>query len=158
MILEIKQMWNRIIVEGCLTFPINPRWFRVLVPCSAATKGCRLTHGINLDYRKTFLEINFLRLIHPHIILQEFNLTTCQETEKQSLKPEGRRLFTQVKTDQIKAQFHCRRLRQSRWLRVLQCRWNHRRTTWSDSKDIKYRNCNSTNSLIHNCFKCGKLD
>ena len=28
--------------------------------CSAATKDCRLTHGINLDYRKTFLEIKFL--------------------------------------------------------------------------------------------------
>ena len=26
-----------------------------------ATKDCRLTHGINMDYRKTFLEINFLR-------------------------------------------------------------------------------------------------
>ena len=60
---------------------------------SSATKDCRLTHGINQDYRKTFfLEINFLRLIHPEIILKEFNLTTCKETEKQSLKPERRRL------------------------------------------------------------------
>ena len=31
----------------------------------AATEDCRLTHGITLDYRKTFLEINFLRLTHP---------------------------------------------------------------------------------------------
>ena len=87
MILEIFKMWNRIIVEVCLTFPVNLRWFRVLVPCSAATKDCRLTHGINLDFGKTFLEINFLRLIHPEIILKVFNLTTCKETEKQSLKP-----------------------------------------------------------------------
>ena len=58
----------------------------VLALCSAATKDCRLTHGINLDDRKTFLEINSLRLIHPEIILKEFNLTTCKETEKQSLK------------------------------------------------------------------------
>ena len=36
----------------------------------------------------------FLRLIHLKIILKEFNSTTCKETEKQSLKPEGRRLFT----------------------------------------------------------------
>ena len=27
---------------------------------------------------KRFLEINFLRLIHPEIILKEFNLTTCE--------------------------------------------------------------------------------
>ena len=63
------------------------------------TKDCRLTHGINLDYRKTLWEINFLRSIHPEVILKEFNLTTCKETEKQSLKLEGRRLSTQVKTD-----------------------------------------------------------
>ena len=63
---------------------------------------------------KRFLEINFLRLIHPEIILKEFNLTTCKETEKQSLKPEGRRLFTQVKTDKITAQFQRRHLQQSR--------------------------------------------
>ena len=30
---------------------------------------------------------------------------------------------------------------------VLQYRWNYRRTTWSDSKDSKYRNCNLTNSM-----------
>ena len=35
----------------------------------------------------------------PRDILKEFNLTTSKETEKQSLKLEGRRLFTQVKTD-----------------------------------------------------------
>ena len=78
--------WNRITVEDCLTFPVNLRWFRVLVPCSAATQGSRLTHGIYLDYRKTFWEINFLRMIHPEIILKEFNLTTCKGTEKQSPK------------------------------------------------------------------------
>ena len=124
--------------------------------CSAATKDCHLTHGINQDYRKTFLEINFLRLIHPQIILKEFNLTTCKETEEQSLEQNGRRLVTQVKTDKIKEQFQCRHLRQGRWPRVLQYRWNYRRTTWSDSKDSKYRNCNSTISLIHNHFCCGK--
>ena len=33
-----------------------------------------------------------------------------KKTGKQSLKPEGRRLFTQVKTDKVKAQFPCRHL------------------------------------------------
>ena len=137
------------LVEGCLTFPVNLRWFRVLAPCSAATKDCHLTHGITLDYRKTFMEINFLRLIHPEIILKEFNLTTCKETEKQSLKQKGWWLVTQERTHKIKAQFQCRHLRQGRWLRGLQYRWNYNRTTWSDSK---YRSCHSTNSLIHNLF------
>ena len=48
------------------------------------------------------MEINFLRLIHPEIILKEFNLTTCKETKTQSLKREGRRLFTHVKADSPK--------------------------------------------------------
>ena len=39
--------------------------------------------------QETFLEITFLRLIHPEIILKEFNLTTCKETEEQSVKQEG---------------------------------------------------------------------
>ena len=30
--------------------------------------------------------------------------------------------------------------------------WNYRRTTRSDSRESKYRNCNSTDSLIHNRF------
>ena len=38
MILENFKMWNRIIVEGCLTLPVNLWWFRVHVPCSTATK------------------------------------------------------------------------------------------------------------------------
>ena len=41
---------------------------------------------INPECRKTFLGINFLRTIHPEIILKEFNVTTCKETEKQSIK------------------------------------------------------------------------
>ena len=82
-------MWNQNFVGDCLTFPVNLQWFQVLALCSAATKDGRLTHGINLDYRKTFLEINFLRLTHPEIILKEFNLTTCKETVKPSLKQEG---------------------------------------------------------------------
>ena len=76
---------------------------------------------------------------------------------KPPLKQQGRRLVTQVKTDKIKAQCQCRHLRQGRCLRVLQYRWNYRRTTWSDSKDSKYRNCNSTNSVIHNVW-CGRFD
>ena len=64
--------------------------------------------------QENVLVLNYLRVIHPEIILKESNRTTCKETEKQSLKPEGRRLFTQVKTDKIKAQFQCRHLRQSR--------------------------------------------
>ena len=89
-----------------------------------------------------FLKIKFLRLIHPEILLKELNLTTCKESVKQPvkqhLKQKGRRLVTHVKTDKNKAQFQCRHLRQGRWLRVLQYRWNYRRTTWWDSKNIRF--------------------
>ena len=43
-------------------------------------------HGINPVYRKTFLDINFLRLIHPEIFLKEVYLKTCTEIEKQYLR------------------------------------------------------------------------
>ena len=56
------------------------------------------------------------------------------------------------------AQFQCRCLLQDRWLRVLKDRLIFRRTTWSDSKDTKCRNCNSTGSLIHHQSWCEKQD
>ena len=91
---EKFKKWNQIKVGDRPTFPVSLQWFQVLVPCCAATSASLLTHGIHRDYRKTFLVINFLRLIHPEIILKEFNLTTCKETEKPHLKQEGLRLFT----------------------------------------------------------------
>ena len=125
-----------------------------MIPSSSSMlsrdKRLLLDTGNQSGLQENVLETNILRLIHPDIILKELNLKTCKETGKQSLKRKGRRLFTQVKTDWIKAHFQCRHSVQSRWLRVLQCRWNYRRTTWSDSKDRKYRNCNSTNFLTHN--------
>ena len=53
----IKLQW-----EIVLRFSLQ--WFQVLVPCWAATNACLLTHGIHRDHRKSFLVINFLRLIH----------------------------------------------------------------------------------------------
>ena len=51
--------WNRITVGECLTFPVSLQWFQVLVPCWAETNACLLTHGIHLDYRKTFFGNQF---------------------------------------------------------------------------------------------------
>ena len=45
-------MLNQIIVEDCLTFPVNLRWFQVLVRCSAATKDCHLIHGMHLGLQQ----------------------------------------------------------------------------------------------------------
>ena len=86
----------------------------VMIPsftlCSSATKDCRLIHGINPEYRKTFLEIIFTRLIHPEIILKEFNLTTCKET------PEAGRMKTSHTSadTKIEAQLQCQHLQQGR--------------------------------------------
>ena len=89
MILEIFKMWNQIIVEGCLTFPVNMWWFRVLVPCSATTKDCRLTHGIYLDYRETLLVFFFLHLIRPEILLKEFIIARHRDRQDQFHRRQG---------------------------------------------------------------------
>ena len=47
------------IVEDWRTFPVRKMWFRVLLPCWAATNACHETHGIRLDYRKTFFGNQF---------------------------------------------------------------------------------------------------
>ena len=59
-------------------------------PCWAATNACLLAHGIQMDYRKTFLAISFLQLVHPGIILKEFTLAQHQENEDQFHKQQGR--------------------------------------------------------------------
>ena len=138
MIMEFSKVWNQNVVEGCLTFPINMQWFRVLVlvPCLAATNHCRLIHRITLEYRKTFLEVNLLRLIHPEIILKEFNLTTCKETGKQSLKLERRRLVTQVKTDKNQGTIPVPTIATKPLTTSSTIRWNYDRTV----KTAKSRN------------------
>ena len=91
------KMWNRIVVE------LSHVPFKLMIPSSRSflSRDKRLP----LDTRNTsglqenvFFEIIFLRLNHPQIILKEFKPTMCKETLKQALMPEGRRLFTQVKT------------------------------------------------------------
>ena len=122
------------------------------------TNDCHLTHGINLDYRKTFLVINFLRLIHSEIIHQGIHL--CAPQREQGSVPQetgSGTLYAREMTNKIEAQFQCRHLQEGRRLWVLQYRWISRRIPWSDSKDSKYRNCNSTNSRIHNHFLVWKI-
>ena len=78
---ETFKMWNRMIVESCLTFPVNLQWFGVLVPRSAATKDCHLTHVINLDYRKTFFGYQFTTFDSSHNHYQGIHHhTTPRET------------------------------------------------------------------------------
>ena len=125
LVLEIFKMWNQI-NSGRLSHVSSQL---VMIPSSRALLS--LDKRLPLDmWNQSGLQekVFWTRLIHPEIILKESNLTTCKETTKQSLQQKGRRPVTQVETDKIKAQFHCRHLQQGRWLRVLQCRWNYRRT------------------------------
>ena len=158
MILENFQEVNQITVGDCLTFPVSLQWFQVIVPCWAGTNVCPLTHGIHRDYRKTFLVINFLRLIRPEIVIKEFTLAHHKESEDQFHKLQGRRHLSQEMTNKVKTQFPCRHLQEGRRLWVLQYRWNFCRISWLDRKDSKYGNRNSTNSPIHNRSWCGKQD
>ena len=98
---ENLKKWNQITVGDCLTFPVNLQRFQVLVPCWAATNACLLAHGIHRDYRKTFLVINFLCLIHTEIILKEFTLADHKENEDQFHKLQDRELFSQEMTHKV---------------------------------------------------------
>ena len=124
-----------------------------------ATEGCRLTHGINLEYGRTFLEIKISMFDSPRYLPQRISSDDVQRNREAALgDPKQKKQVWQVKTDKIMAQFQCRCLRQSRWLWILKVRLIFRRTAWSDSKDSKYRNCNSTFSLVHHHFFCRKQD
>ena len=46
-------------------FPVNLKWFWVLVLRPAATQDCRVTHGINPEYRKTFFGNQFSTFASP---------------------------------------------------------------------------------------------
>ena len=56
---------------------------------------------MHLGYRKTFLVINFLRLIHLEIILKEFVLAQHNGNENQSNRPQSGRLFSQEITNKV---------------------------------------------------------
>ena len=74
------------------------------------------TYGTHRDYRKTFLVINFLLLIHPEIILKEFTLAHHKENEDQFYEQQGQRLFSQEMTNKIEAQFQCQHMQEGRRL------------------------------------------
>ena len=103
MILEIFKKWIQITAGDCLTFPVDLQCFQVLVPCWAALNACLSAHGLHMDFRKTFLVIDFLRLIHPETILKEFSRAHPKVNEDQFHKPQGRRLFSQEMTNKIEA-------------------------------------------------------
>ena len=48
----------------------------------SSDKGLPLDKWNQSGLQENVFGINFLRVIHPEIILREFNLTTCEETEK----------------------------------------------------------------------------
>ena len=103
------------------------------------------THGIHLDYR-IFFGNQFSRFSHPEIIIKEFNLTMSKENLEQSHKLQGEGIFSQEMTNKIEAQFQCRHLQEGRRLWVLQYWSNFRWILCLNSKDSKYRKCNSTKS------------
>ena len=139
--------WNRIIVEDCLTFPVILQWFQVLVPCWAATNACLLTHGIHLDYRKTFLVINFLRLIHSEIIIKEFNLTMHKENVEQSQKLQGQDLFFTRDDKQNRGTIPMPTFARRPSTMSSSIPVEFPQNSMVDSKDSKNRKCNSINSI-----------
>ena len=97
---------------------------------------------------KRCLVINFLRLIRPKIIFKEFIVLRHQVQQERFQCVLVQKLLSQEMKIKIEAQFQCRHLQEGRrsWVHYFQ--WIFRRTLWLDSKDSKFRNCNSINSLI----------
>ena len=83
---------------------------------------------------------------------------TAKGTRDQFLKLQGRRLFSQEMTNKTEAQFQCRHLQESGQLRVPQHWWSFSRFLWLNSKDSKFRSCNSKNSLVHKHSQFGRYD
>ena len=139
--------WNRITAGDCLTFPVNQQRFQVLVLCRAATNACHLTHGRCLDHRKTFLVMHFLQLIRPrhHYHRVHHSMIPGATGSVQVHIGSG----TLVARDEDLSRgtipmptFSRRPSTISSLLSV-----DIRKILWLDSKDSRYRNCNSVNSL-----------
>ena len=108
-----------------LTFPLNLKWFRVLVLCSTATKDCRLIHGINPEYRKTFVGSQFSTFDSPRDFPQRISCDNVQRNREAvplDLQPKVKTSLTSEDGQKIMVQFQCPCLRQDRWLRVLNTR------------------------------------
>ena len=97
-------------------------------------------------------------LIRPKIIIKEFTTVGHQQRKDQFHKRWGQGPLSQEMRSEMGAQFHCRHLQESRRPRVHSYRWIFRTILWLGSKNSKYRNCNSTNSLIHHRSWCGRQD
>ena len=144
MILEIFKVWNQIAVEGCLTFPINVQWFRVLVlvPCLAATNHCRLIHRITLEHRKTFFGSKFSTFDSPRDYSKRIQPDDVQRNREAVL--EARRTkTTQTSEDRRKSRHNfnadiCNKAVDYEFYNTVEL--------WSDSKNSKKPKRNSTNS------------
>ena len=123
----------------------------VMIPSSRSLLSC--DKRLPLDtwnqsgLQETFLEINYLRLIHPEMILKEFNQTTCKAGRTKTIHT------IEDRQNQCTIPMPTFATRPS--TTSSHYRWNNRRTASSDFEDSKYRNCNSTNCQTHNRFWCG---
>ena len=101
---------------------------------------------------KHVLVINFLHLIRPKIIIKEFTIVRHQERQVQFHKRLGQGPLSNEMKSEWRAEFQCRHLHGGRRPWVHYFRWIFRRILWLDSKDSRYRNCNSTNALHLHSF------
>ena len=80
-----------------LTFPLNLKWFRVLVLCPTATKDCRLIHGINPEYRKNVVGNQFSTFDSPRDFPQRISCDNVQRNREAvplDLKPKVKTSLT----------------------------------------------------------------
>ena len=147
--------WNRITVGDCLTSTCDDSKFSFYSELRQTLATWHMEY-IRITGNRLWYPI-FLRLIHPEIILKEFTLAQHKENEDQFHKRQGHGFLSQEMKSELRAQFQCRRLQEGHRLWVHWYGWNYCRTSWSDSKDSKSRNCNSTNSLFSQSFLVWKI-
>ena len=142
-------------MEVCLTFPVNMKWFRVLVRCSAATKGCRLIHGINLEHRKNIFENQFSTFDAPRDFPRRISSDDVQRNREAALGDP--KLKTSLKSEDGQnygtiplPTFASKPLTTSCTIPV-DVPQNY--VVGQQRQQIS-RNCDSTNSLIHHHFWC----
>ena len=85
-------MWNQIIVESCLTFPVNMQWFRVLGPCLAATKRLPLDTWNQSGVQENFFGNQFSTFDSPRDHSQRIQSEDVQRN--QEAVPEAGRMKT----------------------------------------------------------------
>ena len=128
-------MWNQITVEDCISFPVNLLWFWLSSFAQPRQKDCRVTRGINLEYRKTLLGYQFSTFdSSPNHYLGIHRSTTPSATGTIPVYIGTETLSRKRWRSKLRHDSNARHLQEGRrsWVHYFQ--WIFCTTLWLDSK------------------------